>query len=495
MNANRPNILFLFSDQHSAFTKTLDVGSAPRTPNLDKLAEAGAVFPNAYCNSPICVPSRMSLLSARLPSQVGAFQNDDRLSTLDPTIAHGLRSVGYDTILCGKMHFLPPDMHQGFESVILGEPEEELFDEIRLRHPETAGWQATGRAPLVFSGPGRQGFGWFDEEVAARCSGFLASRTENERPFFLTAGFVLPHNPYVCDAARFEYHYRHIDPERLARRIASTNAHSDYLSVFRKVNKLENCPLEAHHRALAAYFGLCEQLDCNIGRILDTLARSPFARNTIVAYSSDHGEICARHGLWYKSAATEDSMRVPLVIQGPGIPAGCRRRVVSLLDLAVTFCSLAGAAPPPSADGRSFADCLYDPVADDPGAMICESSGRAGAGPLWTMRKGSLKYTYCHEPQLEILCDLERDPGEDENLIGMPEHADTITCFRQHRSSYWNADALNRAWEARREARAYIERVQHPIRTAPPPPPVRCPPGTNQFDIGCVPTLVRDFLP
>lgn len=420
-------------------------------------------------------------MSARLPSQIGAFNNDDRLSPLDPTIAHGLRAAGYETVLCGKMHFLPPDLHKGFERVILGEPEFELFEGLHMGRPGVPGWNATGRLPLECSGPGRQGFAWFDEQVAARTTDFLKSRPANAVPFFLTAGFILPHNPYVCDPDLFQHHFDRIDPVLLAQRIESKNAHTPYLDLFFELNKLGGISLETHRRALAAYFGLCEQLDANVGKILDALRDSPFAENTLVVYSSDHGEICARHGLWYKSAATEDSIRVPLIAAGPGIQPGPRERVVSLVDLAVTFCDAAGAASPPESCGRSFLDCLENPALDDEGEMICESNGRAGAGPLWTMRKGNLKYTFCHEPRMEILCDLASDPGEKINLCSNQEFAEVAETFRRSRA-YWNPESLQTAWKNRRDARAYIEKGNPLMEIPQPPPPVRCPPGTNRFE-------------
>jgi choline-sulfatase len=476
----RPNILFLFSDQHSAFTDLLNVGSRPRTPNLDAMRRCGADFQNAYCNSPICVPSRMSFMSARLPSQIGGFNNDDRLSPSDPTIAYGLRAAGYETVLCGKMHFLPPDMHKGFDRVIFGEPEAELFEGMFLGEPGVPGWHATGRIPLYYSGPGRQGFSWFDEEVASRASDFLNNRPADSPPFFLTAGFILPHNPYVCDPDLFQYHFDRIDPALLAKRIALKNAHAPYLDIFLELNKLGDIPLETHRRALAAYFGLCEQLDANIGKVIDSLRASPFADKTLVVYSSDHGEICARHGLWYKSAVTEDSIRVPLIATGPGILPGPRKRVVSLVDLAVTFCAAGGAEPPPEACGRSFLDCLDNPDLDDDGEMICESNGRAGAGPLWAMRKGNMKFTFCHTPRMEILCNLDSDPDEEVNLLQNPDSSRVVEDFRRHRA-YWNPEIQQRNWEIRRDARSYIERV-NPDREIPLlPPPVRCPPGTNCF--------------
>lgn len=491
--SKKPNIVFVFSDQHNAFVDLGELGIAPRTPHLDRLKNSGAHFPNAYCNSPICAPSRVSMMSARLPSEVGAFENDDRLSPLDPTFVHGLNAAGYATALCGKMHFLEPDFYHGFQENLLGEPEAELFNHLKLTSPYARRWNETGPNPLVFSGYGRQGYQFFDRAVAETSVRYIQEHTQTSRPYFLLAGFILPHNPFVCEESRFHYYYARIDRKQLAKRIGIISAHEPYLRIFRAVNQIEDIPLEAHHRALAGYFGLCEEMDENLGLILSAVENSGEAAETIVIYSSDHGEICGKSGLWYKSSLTEDSVRVPLLIAGPGIPAGVRNRVVGLTDLAVTINALAGAVPPPQASGVSFASALFDCSDAEDGRVICESSGRAGAGPLWMMREGDWKYVYCHEPPLEILTHLVSDPNEEKNLIDQSDHQEIVSRFRELRTSTWDADQVRRQWKKRNQDRDYLKSGQG-LAVPQPPSNLSVSSEWNRFPQDQLPEAIRTWL-
>lgn len=471
----------------------MDVGSVPRTPNLDRLAHEGAEFRQAYCNAPICVPSRMSLLSARLPSAVGGLNNDDRLSPLEPTFVHGLAAAGYRTVLCGKMHFLDPDFFHGFQENLLGEPGTPLFAGSQLERAAPLNWHTTGIKPVIFSGAGSQGYQYYDREVARRAAETIAAHGDTAAPLFLLAGFILPHNPYVCAPERFAFHYDRIDPEKLQRRREAPSAHGRYLARHRAFNGLDDAPPDAHRRALAAYFGLCEELDDNLGTILRAVRNSPAAGRTIVVYSSDHGEMAARHGLWYKSSLVEDAIRVPLVVHGPEIPAGPRDRVVGLTDLAVTLCDLAHAEPPPQADGTSFAAALADPGEAEPGEVICESVGRPRGGPLWMQRRGRWKYTYCHEPRQEILTDLESDPGEKCNLLTNPACGGLLADFRRLRRKTWHPTRLAREWNTRKSQRAYLEAAGR-ITVPPPPPEMPCPAGWNQFDSRQLPAALSGLV-
>lgn len=489
----RPNIIFVFSDQHNAFTGSMGVGSAPRTPHLDSLRSQGADFSQAYCNAPICVPSRMSFLSARQPSAVGAYNNDDRLSPMEPTFVHGLSAAGYRTVLCGKMHFLDPDFFHGFQENLLGEPGLPLFEDFCGESGQPLNWHTTGWRPVVFSGAGSQGFQFYDRQVARCAAETIRSHSGSPTPLFLLAGFILPHNPYVCDPEKFAHHYDRIDPEKLKTRLEKPSAHDPYLSRHRTVNQLDHLPLDVHRRALAAYFGLCEELDENLGTILNAVRESPAADRTVVVYSSDHGDLAARHGLWYKSSLVEDSIRVPLVIQGPDIPAGPRHRVVGLTDLAVTLCHLAGAQPPPEASGKSFAPALSDPTDADPGTVVCESVGRDRGGPLWMRRHGPWKYTYCHQPRLEILCNLETDPQETQNRLHDPACAGLLAGFRKARRAAWNPARVAREWVTRKTQRSYLEAAGR-ITVPPPPSEMACPPGWNQFEPSQVSEEERKLL-
>src|SRR3954451_12392677 len=362
--ADSPNILMIMADQLSALALRAYGHPVARTPHLDRLAAQGVVFENAYCNFPLCAPSRASLMSGQLASRIGVYDNAAEFPASVPTLAHGLRALGYATCLSGKMHFVGPDQLHGFE--------ERLTTDI---YPADFGWTPNWDAP-------EERIDWwyhnmesvrqagvaeatnqldFDDETAFHAVRFLrdAARTSDRRPFMLTVSFTHPHDPYV---ARPEHWGRYegvaIDPPRVPCVPEELrDAHSRRL---RRVPAMEEVAVSAAdvERARRAYYASISYVDDLVGEILGVLDRLGMAEDTGVLLTSDHGDMLGERGLWYKMHFFEWAARVPLLLAGPGLAARRVGAPVSLVDILPTLLELGGGAIRPDVgfdvDGSSL---------------------------------------------------------------------------------------------------------------------------------------------
>ncbi|HVG95958.1 MAG TPA: sulfatase-like hydrolase/transferase, partial [Chloroflexota bacterium] len=378
-DAGRPNILHLLSDQHSPYVAGCFGDPVVQTPHLDRLAAAGTVLEATYCPSPICVPSRMSMLTGRHPSQNACWTNSHILDSGIPTFAHALGAAGYRTCLVGRMHSLGPDQLRGYAERLVGDHSPN-FDGIggppRGLLDGTAG---PARVALTNSGPGQGGYQVHDEAVTAAAVDWLNRRGVARRsappgapeaPFLLSVGFMLPHQPFVARRPEFERYRGRVPATRYPR---PSQPEHPYISWWRARTGTEAVSPEETERCRTAYWALVDRLDAMIGQVLRALEENGLGANTLVVYTSDHGEQAGEHGLWWKQTMYEASARVPAIVSWPGVlPAGRRcRRVVSALDLTATILDAAGAPPLPEMRGRSVLGLLGrpgEPAAGAPGA-------------------------------------------------------------------------------------------------------------------------------
>ncbi|MDA8050882.1 MAG: sulfatase-like hydrolase/transferase [Rhodospirillales bacterium] len=417
----RPNLLFLLSDQHAQRIAGCYGESLLVTPALDALAGRGVIFDNAYCASPVCVPSRMSLLTATHPHRQQVWTNDDVLASDRPTWAHALGAAGYRPTLIGRLHALGPDQLHGFLHREVGDhspnwpgvPRHDLGVLSRANDP----WPES----IARSGPGRSSYEAKDEEVADFACAFLKeTAAAGALPFALHVGFILPHPPYVCGAEDYRRFAGRVGPP--ARGIPADE--HPWLRWWREDRGLATAAPAHILRARTAYYGLVASMDRMIGRILETLAATGLARDTLVIYASDHGDHLGERGLFWKHTLHEESVRVPLILSHPGhLPEGERRAgVVNLIDLGPTIIEALGAPALPNTDGRSFLALARDgaaPWLDETSSEYCTD-----AVPDWTggaavqqrmLRSGRWKLCWYagYRPQL---FDLETDPGETRDL-------------------------------------------------------------------------------
>lgn len=432
MMPKKPNILIIMSDQHNRRIMGCAGDPYVRTPSLDALASRGIRFTNSYCAAPLCVPSRMTFVTGQYPSDIGVWRNMSLLDPYVPTFAHNLSLAGYETILCGRMHFAGPEQHHGFARRLVGDMSG-ARDQSRPRFDNIPELDSGGRQnyPSVLNaGPGRNSNMAFDDDVFARAGRLLRQRDSAGgdtagKPLCMVVGCMLPHAPFVCPSELYEEYMDRLrdvpiddgDPATL---------HPAMLH-WRKVRGIDNITPAAYRRARAAYYGLTTYVDQRIGEFLDTLAQTSFADNTAVLYTSDHGDMAGSHGIWWKDSFYEGSAGVPMIWSMPGrFQEGVvSNAVVSTLDATATFLSLGGAEPLPGARGRDLT-VLLDTGRRPAGWVdrVFSENCAAKMGPARMIRDGQWKLIHYHGFDHPQMFDLEADPDERNDLGGSPQHAE-----------------------------------------------------------------------
>lgn len=477
-----PNILFLLSDQHNALVAGYAGDPYVRTPNLDRLAVRGTVLSNGYCASPLCVPSRMALLSGRYPDATGVFSNNQSLPSDVPTVAHALTLAGYETALCGRMHFVGPDQRHGYTRRPIGD-----FTATYLgRENPNCGqvWSGTTgqhRRVIEKSGPGLSGVMAYDEAVTAAALAYLRGPPQDQ-PWFLTVGWYGPHCTYCCPRPLFDYYMDILPPPDCPEDFAAT-CHPAVRNWMDKRDVLSVDP-EAVRRARAAYYGLVELTDRHLGRLLESLDQTGQTGNTLVCYTSDHGDCIGHNGLWWKSNFYEGSARVPCVFAHPGtVRAGDTIDApTSLLDLAPTFIAAAGADPLPRPDGMALNAQLAGTPAPADRAVLSMLGDRKGDSPSAMIRQGSWKLVDHAVYETPQLFNLETDPTEQQDLGTDPGHAAVRDALRQQLRERWDPAAVSQTLQHACEDTNFVGRWTRQVQPDDTGEFWICPPGSNTRD-------------
>ena len=413
-----PNILFIMTDQHHA--KMLSSAGNPylKTHALDRMAEAGIRFTNAYVANPVCMPSRLSMATGMMPGRFGVFNNGMKATIPERVSANSLgmliKGAGYDTFYGGKTH-LPPELS----------PLEAGYDEY---------------------------FANQREKLPAACIEFMVRK--RDKPFFAVASFINPHD--IC----FAYNARQVDRKGMALvdelyKEAQTLTEDELppLPANSAIPKLEPEAIELNLKEDAVtpaklirknysdrdwrnyrwiYCRLTERVDAQIGQLLDALKENGLEENTLVIFTSDHGDMDGSHRLASKNVFYEESVGVPFMMQYKGvIPAGVvdkRSLVTNGLDTLPTLCDYAGISIPDYLLGRSL-QSLAEGKGDNarrPYVVAENNTGRM-------LRTSRYKYcVYISGTPRESLVDLQKDPGEMRNLVALPEYRDVLNKHRNY---------------------------------------------------------------
>lgn len=448
----RPNILVIQADQLTAKVLPMYGGAAHATPHMNGLAERGVTFLNAYCNNPVCAPSRAAMLTGRLSSAVGAFDNAADFPSSTLTLAHYLRHAGYRTCLSGKMHFAGAEQLHGFE--------ERVTTDI---YPSDFGWTADWTKTRQPYSPSRMSLRSiveaglcernlqidYDEEVAYRAEQWLfdQARDDDERPFLLWASFTHPHNPFVTTRPYWDLydHDRIPMPTVPFIPIAQRDAWSQRYAYTIRADE-HDITEEQIRVARHAYFAMTSYFDAQVGRLLDVLDRIRATDNTFVFVVSDHGEMLGERGSWFKFQPFEASVRVPMIVAGPGLQRGLsEERGVSLMDLLPTFNDLVSdgnaALPVDPLDGQSLAGMLHGTDTSRGDDVMMEFLGEGVYAPACMLRKDGFKFVHVRNDP-PMLFDLHADPDERMNLAGRSEHAARESALRSEVFARWDYAAL-----------------------------------------------------
>lgn len=419
--APRPNLLYIHSDQHAASVVGCYGDPVVQTPNLDQLAASGVQFENAYCPSPICVPSRMATLTGRHPHENGVWTNQHILDTGIPTLAHSMGAAGYHPTLVGRMHALGPDQLHGYAERLVGDHSSNYIGGTPVDRGVLNGTAGPDRVSLRRSGPGQNPYQVHDEYVTAAAIdllnrlGIQKAAGQQAEPFSITVGFMLPHPPYVARRASYERYHREMTmPTTQESYKEVTHPH---LRWWRQHTGIEQVSQEETIRARAAYWAMVADLDAMIGQILDAVRRNDLGEDLLVVYSSDHGDMLGEHGLWWKHVFYEGSVKVPLILSWPGVipPAGRRTETVSALDLTATLLDALDAPALPSGNGQSFLGLLTGEASSWKNHAFSEYSsdeyGPPGGCYQRMIRQDEWKLIYYHG-QAPQLFNLAQDPHE-----------------------------------------------------------------------------------
>ena len=407
----RPNLLFILTDQQSIDALSAAGNPWVKTPNMDRLAARGVSFRKSYCAYPLCSPSRASLFTSRMPHEVGVEANDaSRIPADMPTMGAVLRKAGYSTAYAGKWHI--PVVYPGYAkpgraaAVIPG------FDVLPL----------AGRVAKFGKGPtcGLK----VDVAVADAAVKFLAGRKGNAKPFALVASILNPHD--ICGLPRNKAEFaRLVHPgDPLPPLPKNFKASDDEPSVLQRSR--QKSWTEQQWRAYrGVYFRLVEAADTHIGQIMEALEKSGHADDTIVIFTSDHGEMNGSHQQKVKVKFYEEAAAVPLIVCVPGVTDKARvdkTHLVSGLDIMPTLCDYAGVKAPASLRGRSLRPLIDGKAVAWRDCVFSELV--AGGTPARMVRSARYKYiVYAAGQDREQLFDLDADPGETKNLVADASHA------------------------------------------------------------------------
>ena len=467
MSQKSPNILVIRADQMTAKALALYGHTRVSTPHIDRLAEGGTVFENAYCNFPLCVPSRASMLAGRYANSIGMWDNAIEMPASMPTLAHYLRDLDYHTVLCGKMHFIGPDQLHGFDERI-------VTDIYPSNFAWTPDWivgeryRPTGinMRAVVDAGVCVRGLQIdYDEEVEHAGVQKLhdLARFNQDRPWMLWVSFTHPHSPFITTQAYWD-RYDHDDVDMPAVPpipVDEMDTMSRWLH-YAHGGDLHDVKDEHVHTARHAYYGMCSYIDDKVGRLLDTLSALQLEEETVVVFTSDHGEMLGERGMWFKQSFYEWSVTVPLILRVPGMSSKQRvPELASLVDLVPSFLDLASHGNTPDAvtpmDGKSLIPLMRGEKARD-NVVISEYTGEGVVAPCRMIRRDDCKYIYTHGHP-DLMYDLARDPLELNNLVGDPEYAGQAQALRTELLDGWNPEAINTACLQSQKERMFIQKT------------------------------------
>jgi iduronate 2-sulfatase len=409
-----------------------------KTPHIDGLAKAGTRFDRAYCQFPLCSPSRTSLMTGLRPDVTKVYDLQTHFRTTVPdavTLSQMFMANGYRAMRVGKIYHYgnpgqigtdglddPPSWHQRSNPSGRDKKEEHLLTNYTPN-------RGLGSSLSFLAAEGS------DEE---QTDGMVASEAirmmeeHRDQAFFIAAGFYRPHCPYIAPKKYFDLY--DLDQVPLPRKSAF-----DYMEDWPPAARASNRPWpwfgvtpEQSRETLRAYWATISFVDAQVGRLMEALDRLGLRESTVVVFWSDHGYHTGEHGLWKKQSNFENSARVPLIISAPGqkTKGTASGRTVGLIDLYPTLADLCGLTPPKNLDGRSLRPLLDDPQAEwDHPAFTQIGAGASGGHSIRTERHRYLEWDRGRKGSL--LFDYQSDPGEMRNLSGDPQHAEVEAKLRR----------------------------------------------------------------
>ncbi len=429
----KPNVLFIVSDDLNT-----DLGcyenAQVKSPNLDRLAARGVRFDRAYCQYPLCNPSRSSVMTGRRPDSTKVLGNGPHFRDFIPdavTLPQHFRNNGYFAARVGKIY------HYGVPSEIGTDGKDDPASWDVVFNP--SGHDKKEENKIINHSPHR-GIGSglslhaADGTSEEQTDGMVATeairlmKENRNRPFFLAVGFFRPHSPYVAPK-------RFFDMYDLNRMLPAQFPQNDFDDIPKPALFVDppnwNIKEEKMREAIQAYYASVTFMDEQLGRVLAALSQLGLEDNTIVVFWSDHGYHLGEHGQWLKMTLFEEAARVPLVVAGPGVKAKGKAcsRTVELLDLYPTLSDLCNLAQPSATEGKSLKPLLQNPNSrwDRPAYTQLVRQDKSGKIKGYSVRTEQWRYTEWEKGKMGVeLYDHKHDPREWTNLANSPRYAKTV---------------------------------------------------------------------
>lgn len=452
--AGKRNVLLLVADDLNCDLRSY---GHPRvqSPNIDKLAARGVRFERAYCQFPLCSPSRSSFLTGRRPNatrihtnpRAGQFSTDYKPTPNfreflpdTVTLPQLFRQQGYFVARVGKLY------HYGVPAQIGTSGLDDVESWEYFVNP--AGRDKAEENRIFTFTPGSFGgtLSWLAAEGTdlEQTDGLSATAAvslleqKRDKPFFLAVGFYRPHTPYVAPKKYFDLYP--LDKITLPTLSASDQARLPEAAYGSARKEQETLTDQQRREAIQAYWASTTFMDAQVGRVLEALDRLGLAENTVVVMTSDHGYHLYEHGLWQKMSLFENSARVPLIVAAPGTKGNGKpaKALAELVDLYPTLADLCGLAPPKYLDGKSLKPVLEDPASNVRDAAFTQI--RRGDYDGYSIRTARWRYTLWGDGKKgEQLFDMESDPAETKNLAADPKHVSLVEVLKRRVRAYSHA--------------------------------------------------------
>ena len=470
-NSERPNILWIITDQHKA-TALSAVGDIPNlTPNLDSLAEDGYLFENAYTPSPVCGPARACLKTGKFPAATGAVGNWVPFKEKHAFLPQQLKADGYTTGMVGKLHFYPPLDDYGFEKCWLNDAPYSIYADDD-KHSKYVEWlrkehyDHKGIDPVVLFDADEKAYK-MNAEQFINGSAFrtleehdahwttqkaieLLEEREEGKPFFYYVSYFGPHQPYEAPKPYDEW-------------IQSRDIHlpESYYIDFMKHNPIFNATARATHdhlrkelheeqvkRLIAHYLGQVKMIDDYIGEIIQYLKDNDLYDNTLIVFTSDHGDHLGEHGLFFKGQMYDSCVKVPLILKAPHVKAGeVKKEIVNTIDLYATLMDYAKVAMPGDKDiqSRSLrplvegANYIWDNITY---SIVGDNRDQATSMIRWYDMK-LIRLQQENGNVLYELYNVAQDPEENHNLLGDHQYIKDLACLKQKLDEWFSIQYAN----------------------------------------------------
>lgn len=424
----RPNIIFIYSDDQRQDAAGFNGNKIILTPELDKYAQTGIRFSNANVVFSLCSPSRAALLTGRYGSANGVLHLGSDLKSGEKTIASYLKKAGYNTAISGKWHIGRKPINAGFDFYTYFEGNgtyygREINDMGKIVHPQIH----------------------CDEYCVNRSIDFLKEAAKKDQPFFLFHNTQLPHmnGKLVWDAKKETLAKYNQEEMPVAKsRFDDLSNKPEYLKTVRNYTKAkdygypDSVAIQKHTKE---YYSVITEMDDALGRLFKTIEELGLLENTYIFFMSDNGWMLGEHGFTSKVLPYKPSTNVPLFVLGPGVKSRCDDHLILNIDMTPTILQLAGVGLPENIHGKSFLSIIENKSVDWRDAFVYEGLGNyGGAKPNLTVISKNYKYIVTYDDttlssvNFKELYDLEKDLDEMRNLVNLKEYSSKIKEFDQY---------------------------------------------------------------